>query len=56
MKDLFAAATALEILIENLPEVDEIEEKLERLKESNRKELDDKNQDVAVKDSEVKVK
>ena len=57
VKELFDAARAQEILIENLPvplEVDEIEEKLERLKEFNKNLLEDKNETAAKEDIKVK--
>ena len=57
MKKLFDAARAQEILIENLPvplEVDEIEEKLERLKKFNKNLLEDKNETAAKEDIKVK--
>ena len=58
VKEVFDAARAQELIIENLPkppDIDEIEEKLDRLKEFNKKLLDDKNKNAAKKEGKLEV-
>ena len=56
VKEMFDAAKAQELLVENMPEPpqeDEIEEKLERLKKFNKKFTDKKNENYAKMESQV---